>query len=163
MKLSESALPDEVIDLLASRILQGMSASFPTLRAYDMFVTPQEVSTIDEVLVYLICIKLRKMGYMGPPSGELISWQFQQTKFQFSPVQASSSSVSREDQLLASAMQVFQRIAEIATLMVERRGRFLGFHVSGPSRVRTENTGGRQSLYGTVASLLTDAINFGAC
>jgi hypothetical protein len=163
MKLSEAALPDEVIDLMASRIMAGLNASFTTLRAYDQFVLPSEVMAIDEVLVYLICIKLRKMGYMGPPSGELISWQFQQTKFQFQPSGTpgtGSSSMSREDQWFNNAMLVFQKITEIAVIMAARRANYLGFHISGPSRKKAETVA--PSPFGTVVSLLTDAINYGA-
>lgn len=160
MKLSDTVLTEAVIDGVLGRLLRQLNCSFSMLRNYDAFVTTQEKSLIDDTLIYLACIRLRTAGYMGAPSGQLIGWKFQQTEFRFNPNAGDSTTLSTEDKWFQQAKQAFQCIPEIASHYATRTSRWLGFSVSGPSRLRIADYG--QSMFSNVASLLSDTVNFPA-
>lgn len=154
----ETPLTDSVIDYTIARIMRSLNSSFPTLPAYKDITDTQVQEDLDEALAYFTMVKLRTSGVIAVPTGSLLSYQFEQTKFQFSQ-SASASSKSMEDVWFGAGMDAFQRIPEMAELFLERRqARFLGFHITGPSRQRIQTYG--QSMLSNAASLLSDAINF---
>jgi hypothetical protein len=160
-------LPDSLIEYAFATICRQIYSSYiaAVLPVYGTLQT-FDARCLDEGLAILTALRLRRYTPITTPSGELSGMKVQQVEYKFAEGAIKSTgyamgvNLSPDEQWFRDAYQSLEQVGPIAALYATRRSTWSMWAVAGPSRLKLAGT--QQSLFGTVAALLTDDYDFNA-
>jgi len=150
-------LGDVFLETEYNSIWNIFKQNFPACPTYNAIATTDQIY-LEEGLSILCALRLRRFTARTTPVGEISGYKVQQTEYTFNNAPTNHTTLDADHQWMLDAYEQLQKVSFVASVYATQKAAFHVFTVSGPTRNRIKTR--PDSLFGIVASLLTDDYNF---